>query len=126
MIGKAVATALLAAVLAFILSEYGYRGKKLFSVCCIVALLALGLELFGEAASGIGSLVTLAGLGEAAGCAVKIVGAGYVFGIASDICRELGETGIATALITVGRLEIFVTVLPYIVKMVELGMETIR
>ena len=126
MIGKACATAILGAILAFLLSEYGYRGKRLFSVVATVSLLSLGLELFFEALASLDVISRLAGLSEATGCAVKIVGAGYVFGISSDICREMGEAGIATALTTVGRLEIFVTVLPYILKMVELGAELIK
>ena len=123
---KAVAAAALAAVLAFLLSEYGYRGKRLFSTLAVVMLFGVGAVLFGSAYSLINGLGTPLGLGEGAACAVKIIGMGYIFGISSDICRELGEGGIATALTTVGRLEIFLTVLPYILKAVELGAELIK
>lgn len=123
---KTVATAVLAGVLAFLLSEYGYRGKRLFSTVATVTLAALGLQLLSETVASLGSIINITGLGEAAECAVKTVGAGYVFGIASDVCRELGEGGIANALTTVGRLEIFVTVLPYILKMAELGASLIK
>ena len=123
---KTVATAILAAALGFVLSELGYRGKRLFSAVAVISLIFFGLTLFSEAISSLSSIAEKTGLGEAARCAVKIVGAGYVFGIASDVCREMGEGGIASALTTVGRLEIFVTVLPYILKMVELGSEMIK
>lgn len=123
---KAVATAVLAAILGYVLSELGYRGKRLFSTVAILSLFFFGVAIFLEVISPLEAVITKTGIGEAARCAVKIVGAGYVFGIASDVCREMGEGGIANALTTVGRLEIFVAVLPYILKMVELGAEMIK
>lgn len=123
---KSVALALLAAILGFVLAEEGYRGKRLFSAVAIIILLGLGFSIFSEVAHSFDALITHTGIGDAAKCAVKIVGIGYVFGIAADVCREMGENGVANALTTVGRLEIFVTVLPYILKMVELGMELIK
>ena len=126
MIMKTAFVALLAGVLALILSEYGYRGKRLFSVFVIVSLIGVGVFAFSRAVNGIDAVISLTGLGDAATCAIKIVGTGYVFGITADVCREMGEAGIANALTTVGRLEIFVTVLPYILKMVELGTNMIK
>ncbi len=126
MIARICSIALLAAVLGSLLSEYGFKGKKLFSVTACVVLLTLGCGLLGEAFGKINGFGALAGIGEAAGVAVKIVGAGYVFGISSDVCRELGEGGVANVLTLVGRLEIFVIVLPYITKILELGVELIK
>ena len=123
---KAALAALASAALAFILSSYGYRDKRLFSTLAATALLSFGLFLFSGAKDAILSLARLTGLGELAATALKTVGVGYVFGIASDVSRELGEGGIASALTVVGRIEIFVTVLPYIVRVVELGVDAIK
>ena len=123
---KAALAALASAALAFILSSYGYRDKRLFSTLAATALLSFGLFLFSGAKDAILSLARLTGLGELATTALKTVGVGYVFGIASDVSRELGEGGIASALTVVGRIEIFVTVLPYIVRVVELGVDAIK
>lgn len=123
---KSVATALIAAILGFVLAEEGYRGKRLFSAVAIIILIGLGFTLLSEAAYSFDALITRTGLGDAAKCALKIVGVGYVFGISADVCREMGEGGVANALTTVGRLEIFVAVLPYILKMVELGTGLIK
>ena len=46
--------------------------------------------------------------------ATKILGLGYVFGICSDVCRELGENGVANSILVVGRVEIFLATLPYL------------
>ena len=123
---KAVAVAILSSVLGFILSEEGYRGKRLFSSVAVVILLGTGLLLFSEVSSSLFGIINDTGLGDMAKCAVKIVGAGYVFGISSDLCREMGEGGVANALTTVGRIEIFAMVLPNILEMVKLGAELIK
>ena len=116
----------LAAILGFLLSEYGYRGKRLFTAVAILMMTALGLEVLLECVGGIREIMEPFSLGEAAVCAVKVIGVGYAFGISADVCRELGEGGVATALTVAGRLEIFIAVLPYIVKMVKLGAEMIK
>ena len=123
---RAVAIAILSAVLAHLLGEEGYRGKRLFSALAAVLIFLIGISLFDGVGSQLSGLLHLTGVGETAFAAMKVVGMGYIFGIAADITRELGEAGIATALITVGRIEIFVTVLPYIIKMVELGASLIK
>ena len=48
------------------------------------------------------------------GYIIKIVGASYVFGICSDVCRELGESSIASIITAIGRVEIILLSLPAI------------
>lgn len=113
--------ALAAAVLAIILREAGFRSPKLVSVAGIVvislvAALRLGTlieELLPPAISGEAR--------EGARLMLKMIGAGYVFGICSDICRELGEGGIANALQVAGRVEIMLLLLPTLREIFELG-----
>jgi len=54
---------------------------------------------------------------------IKIIGAGYVFGIGADICRELGEVGVGSAVLVAGRIEIFAITLPYFKKILDIGAE---
>ena len=118
---RACALALLAVILGAVLSELGFKSKKLFSV--LGALLII--SLLGENVSGlIGRLCAfseMAGIGDAAKCALKVVGLGYVFGFTADVCRELGEGGVASAVGIVGRVETFLVVMPYFEKTLELG-----
>jgi hypothetical protein len=123
MIPKVAALAIFSAILFALLDSVGFKSKGLFaSLCALMIFSALGeslTEIFG-------SLVSIAertGISEAASCALKAVGLGYVFGITSDICTSLGEKGIATAVVTVGRVQIFALAYPYFEKMIALGME---
>ena len=52
-------------------------------------------------------------------------GLGYLFGISADICRELGESGIAKSLEVVGRVEIIAVAVPFWKKIIETGVELI-
>ena len=57
---------------------------------------------------------------------MKILFVGYVFGISSEICRELGEGGISTVMTSLGKIEIILIVLPYIRDIVYLGVGLIK
>lgn len=126
MISKICALLLISSILGTLLSELGFKTKRIFTVLCMVIVFAA----LGDNLSGIISRLTkitdAAGISEATKCAVKAVGIGYVFGATSEICAELGEGRIATLLTVVGRIEIFVLVLPYFEKTVGLGMELLQ
>lgn len=121
MIFRACALALLTVIVGAVLSELGFKSKKLL---CILASLII-VSLIGESLSSLISKTTafseMAGITDAARCAMKVVGLGYVFGFTSDVCRELGEGGVANAVGLVGRVETFLAVLPYFEKTLEIG-----
>ena len=52
---------------------------------------------------------------------LKIVGAGYVFGICSDVCSQLGQASLSNAVILCGRVEIVALSAPFIKRIVEEG-----
>ena len=122
---KLVGVALLLTVTAFLLRQLGWRGAPVFAVICAVLLL---LEM-ADSLARIFSSVTLAGeaggVSEPLGAALKTLGAGYLFGISADVCRELGESGIAKAVEVVGRVEIIAIVIPYFERIIEVGIELI-
>ena len=126
MIPKMCALGLLFAFIGIMLSEVGYKSKKLFSVLAAVAVLSL---LGGEISSALSSILSLGeitGVSEIATTALKIVGLGYVFGVSSDIIKELSEPMIASFVTVGGRIEILIVVLPYFVEIVDLGIELIK
>ena len=57
---------------------------------------------------------------------MKILGIGYLSGICSDVCKELGESGIASLVVTVAKLESFAIVAPLIVEILTLGLELVQ
>ena len=126
MIPKICAAALICVVLCATLDGLGFKSKGLFAtLCCLVLLSALGdslSELFGSALS----IAERAGISEAASCALRAVGLGYVFGFTADVCSSLGEGVIANAVTLVGRAQIFLVAYPYFDKLVRLGAELLQ
>ena len=57
---------------------------------------------------------------------MKILGIGYLSGICSDVCKELGEAGIASIVVTIARLESFAVISPLIVEILTLGLELVQ
>jgi hypothetical protein len=126
MIPKVCAIGVIVAFTGFLLSEMGFKGKKIFVALSVVLML---IYVAGETGSVISETVSIfmgAGIGDISGRALKIVGLGYVFGISCEVCEELGETGIQKALTLVGRVEIIGVTLPYIKEILELGISLIK
>ena len=118
MIGRLCAAALLCAVMGALLSEYGWKGKRAFSALCVLLVLSAALPELAEIFDRTDSLITVTGISEVSVTALKIIGAGYAFGLVGDLCSELGETGIARCCAAVGRVEIFLLVLPYFEELI--------
>ena len=118
--------AFLFATSVFILKALGWKGAPLVTVCAIVGLLSFFFERL-EPVLEIFKLIKEEGeASEAVECVLKIIGIGYVSGICSDICRELGETSIASAVSFVARIESLAIVSPMIIEILTLGMELVR
>ena len=117
---------LLVAVLAALLSELGFKQKRLLVTLSLVIMLSMLAEGIGRIFSTALSLADSSGITDAAKCAAKAVGLGYVFGFTGEVCEELGEKGIASAVAIGARIEIFLLVLPYFEKTVRLGVELLK
>lgn len=126
MIPKICAIGLLGAMLSFFLGELGFKNKRLVAVLSAILLISSlksGVDTF---VGKITELSHLAGISDACTCALKVVGLGYVFGLSSDLCTELGEGGVAKAMTVVGKVEIMLVALPYFESTIELGLELLR
>ena len=118
---KLVGLSVVAAVCSLLLSELGFRVKKLFSVIALLCVLGVAIGEAGKLFGSVLGFCDTAGIGDAARAALKIIGVGYLFGIASEIVSELGEAMVAKGLILAGRVEILIIVLPYFVDIMKLG-----
>lgn len=116
---RTVGVVLLVAMLATVLSELGFRGSRLISALGVLAAVVLTLHLFDEVIGALEGIIELGGIEEIANSAIRIIGIGYVYGVASDICLDLGERGIALTVLGVGRVEILLLALPSVIKIVE-------
>lgn len=126
MIGKAAALALICALICTVLSELGFKSKKILSVVTLMLVLSLLLDSVGEILVKLGSFARLAGVSDGAKAILKSVGVGYLGHITSTVCSELGEQSLSTAVSLVAKIEILLIVLPYFEKTVSLGLELLQ
>ena len=120
------AMGLLMAITAVLLKDLGWRGAAVFSAFSLVALLSLCTEGILKLSGVISDFASQSALSEAAAGVLKIAGVGFLMGAPADVCRELGEGGIARGVILAGRLEILCIALPFLQKIVAIGMELLK
>ena len=120
------AMGLLMAITAVLLKDLGWRGAAVFSAFSLVALLSLCAEGILKLSGVISDFASQSALSVGAAGVLKIAGVGFLMGATADVCRELGEGGIARGVILAGRLEILCIALPFLQKIVAIGMELLK
>ena len=118
--------AVLGAVVAMLLGELGFKGRRLISLRVIITLLLAVGDGLSQVVGAVTDFGNVAGIGETVRVALKVILVGYLFGISADLCSELGEGGLANALTLCGRVETFVLVLPQFREILRLGMELVK
>ena len=119
---KVVGYAFLTLFLVVILREVGFRGARLLSLVGVVGLLSasvVGVESLGTVFDKVGQDVP----NEYAVAVMKIMGVGYASGICSDVCLELGEVGLSSAVALFGRIEMLALCAPMAVSILERGID---
>ncbi len=121
---KAVAYAMIALFLGFILREMGFHGSRLVVIIGVVATIGVGVLIASEI---IDKLLVLGGDLSSSGVKLmlKILGVGYVSGVCSDVCLDLGENGLAGAILHIGKIEMLLICVPSVISVVEKGVELI-
>ncbi len=121
---KAVAYAMIALFLGFILREMGFHGSRLVVIIGVVATIGVGVLIASEI---IDRLLVLGGDFSSSGVKLmlKILGVGYVSGVCSDVCLDLGENGLAGAILHIGKIEMLLICVPSVISVVEKGVELI-
>ena len=120
---KVVAYALITLFLGTLLKELGFKGAKLVFLLGIVSVIGATVIYIGDMISSIPGMED--DVREYTVAMLKIIGVGYVFGVCSDICSELGENVLSTAVTLFGRVEIITLSLPFVKMIVEKGLEII-
>lgn len=105
---------LLGAVSALILKCFGFRGAPLVGVAALLLAVSCYGEALGEIFGIFSYLSDSSGASEYVSAALKVVGISYLSGISIDVCREIGEGGIAKGIALLTRLELILLSLPYI------------
>ena len=115
--------AILAALVAFLLRSFGWKGAPVFICVAFVGLLGFVIPYLEGVAELLHSSASLSAVEGAVGALVKVVGIGYITGITSDVCRELDSSLLSSAVVLVGRVEIIAVVLPFFEDIMSLGGE---
>ena len=106
-----------ATVSVLVLKAFSFKGAPIVAALFMIAIflgggdsLAASLSVFSQLPEDVDEYVSVA---------LRIVGIGYIGGISSDVCREVGEGGLARAASFAARFEIIAICTPYIKDIVE-------
>lgn len=105
---------------AYILKSLGSRTAVIFSALCTVLVLLEAVSGASGIFSSLASLMDGEYTDSIAVC-LKVIGVGYIFGSAAEVCRLLSEEGVAKGVETVGRVEIILLVLPFVKEIIGMG-----
>lgn len=121
---KIVAYVIITLFLGVVLKELGFKGARLIFVLGIISVIGVVVTYVGslvDLLDGVGDVDT-----EYTVAILKIIGVGYVFGICSDICTELGEGVLSSSVSLIGRVEIMMLCTPFIKMIIEKGVVLIQ
>ena len=123
MIPRVCAIAVVGAIVIKTLSEMGLKSISAVKTLVLVLILTASAEPLSQMLRLVSSIEVNEDVSEGIVVMTKGVGLGYVFGFTSDICASLGEGELASGVVTVGRVQIFLLALPYLTKIIALGLE---
>ena len=111
----AAAAGLVGTVLALILGQYRPEFRMLVTAAVTLLLMAMVLEQLSPVLEQLHSTMELTGLtGDYAAILFKAVGICLLTQLAGDVCRDSGESSIASKLELAGRAAILLTAMPLI------------
>ena len=114
---------LISAALVLILKTFGFKGTPIFAAVVVAASASLFIERLASVMGVMSEYTAVSELSEYVKTASKAVGIGYLCGISVDICKEMGENGIAKCIALGARLELAVIAVPYIEKILSVAWE---
>ena len=123
---KVPSVAIVVLVSAILLREAGFKGHRLFSALGIMGILLLALSSFEDIKAELEIISDDYGIGEALRYALKALGIGYLFSLSADMCRDLGEGGIASAVELAGRLELVLLSFPVLKEILQTATELLK
>ncbi len=124
---KLIGVALLCAVAVLFLREGGGRWATLAAAAGGILLLIAALSRYQEVLSLLQSYTGGGGglFSEAATLSLKVVGVGLLTEVGADVCRDLGEGGLAGRVEMCGKAEILLLCLPTLARVLALAGESV-
>ena len=109
----------------FVLKAFGWKGAPIVAVAALLTLISVFSNRFEVIGQIFDAVEGVEGMEECTGYILKILGIGYIAGICSDICKELGESAIASTVMTAAKIESLVIISPMILEIMTLGLELV-
>ena len=114
--------ALVIVIFSFIFKEY----KKEYSVFLLVAggiiITLWGIAQMGPVVDYMHELTDAGNISEYFSVILKVLGISFIVQIGADICRDFGESGIASKIEFAGKAVILVLVLPVLRSVISMGL----
>lgn len=126
MIPKICLFALVGVLLNALLDRAGFKPKALLTLLCAILMLISVADGLSGVIGRFFSLSEKAGITDAATCALKAVGLGYIFGFTAETCASLGEPMLSSMVTLAGRVQIFLLAYPYFEKIINLGLDLLE
>ena len=112
-------TALLVAALSLILKSFGFKGAPVFAALAFCALLSSFADKINGAFQFFSDFSGVSDISVYTGACIKVIGIGYLSGISSDVCREIGESGAAKFINVFAKIELVAICTPFIKELFE-------
>lgn len=125
MIAEICALAIVAALSFFILSELKWRGAPVLVILCAVGIISVAEPHALKISGVLHDLADSSGITDSLSAVLKVVGIGYLAGISSDVCSELGAARVGNAVTLIARLEIIAVAAPFFMGILDMGRELI-
>ena len=110
---------LLVAAMSLILKNFGFKGAPVVMAAAFCALISLFGETLEKSISVLGYFAEQGNISKYAKACIKVIGIGYLSGISTDTCKELGETGAAKCISVLTRLELIALSIPFITEIFD-------
>ena len=111
--------AVISAVLASLLKRMKPGAGVPVSLAAVIFLSRLAVKKYGGAVQTVCSLAEKSGMSGCAELMIRSLGIGITVKIASDVCRDCGEEGIAGAVELAGKLGILLLCIPQAVGLLD-------
>lgn len=118
--------AVTAALCTVILKKFSHSSGVALSAFAIVLVVVLVMKRYEAAFGKIREITDGIGFKGCQDLMLKSLGIGITVKISTDICRSLGEEGIAGGIELAGKLEILFLCFPFILELISVSSELVR
>lgn len=119
------AAALLLAAMTWLLKTAGAKMAGALPLLGGVGLFAYAIYRYREPIEALREMASAAGVDASLNAVLRMLAVGCLSAIAADLCRDMGEGGLAARIELCGRAEILLLCLPFLLELFQTAMEVV-